>query len=119
MNKKEQIDLFNLDVSRAVRDASMDLIEGNTSKAWRDAMMGLTEEVAKIREYFTSDHVFYLASKRKMPFIHDRRAFGPIIKAAQRDGICQPTERFIPCRRKTRHAAPLRVWRSLIFVRPQ
>ena len=117
MKRDKHPDLFNLGASRAERDASMDAIEGSTSKAWRDAMMGLITDVAKIRKLFTSDHVFYLADKRDMPFIHDRRAFRPIIKAAQRDGICRPTDHFIPCRRTSRHAAPLRVWQSLIFVK--
>jgi hypothetical protein len=110
-------DLFDKDAARAARDASMDLVESNTSQAWRDAMRGITEDIARAREFFTSDAVFYLAGKRNMPFIHDRRAYGPVIMQARRDGICEPTDRFIQCRRESRHAAPLRVWRSLIFVR--
>jgi hypothetical protein len=110
-------DLFDKDAARVARDASMDLIESNTSQAWHDAMMAITIQVAEIREFFTSDAVFYVASKRNMPFIHDRRAYGPIIKAAQKAGVCRPTERFIQCRRQSRHAAPLRVWQSLIFTK--
>jgi hypothetical protein len=110
-------DIFDKDAARAARDTAMDAIESNTSQAWRDAMMAITVEVAKLREFFTSDAVFYIASKRNMPFIHDRRAYGPVIQQARRDGVCKKTERTVQCRRVSRHAGLLTVWQSLIFVR--
>lgn len=38
----------------------------------------------------------------------DRRWVGNVLKSW---GLVEPTDRFVPSRRKVRHAAPVRVWR--------
>jgi hypothetical protein len=47
---------------------------------------------------------------------HDYRALGPCMKSAQRLGYIEPTDRFRNTERASRHAAPIRLWASLIWT---
>ena len=44
---------------------------------------------------------------------HDSRALGPVMKRLARDGYIAPTDEFVKGTRRSRHSAPLRVWRSI------
>jgi hypothetical protein len=107
-------DQFDLDLGKADRDAAMDLIEGNTNPDWKIFMLERIKEAARMYAFFTTDHVFDLASQHNAPDVHDLRALGPLMNEAHRLGICQPTDRFELCRRRSRHAAPIRIWQSLL-----
>jgi hypothetical protein len=47
---------------------------------------------------------------------HEPRAWGPVMQNAARDQWIAKAARLpVPCRRASRHMAPLTVWRSLIY----
>jgi|SRR5215831_16281439 len=106
---------FNLPAAKAVRDAAIDLIERHTNPEWIAFMLTIIHDIARKRLYFTADHVLQLAEERGQPFVHDLRALGPLMLRSQRDKVCEATNEFSQCRRRSRHAAPIRVWRSLLI----
>jgi hypothetical protein len=106
---------FNLPAAKAARDAAIDLIEEHTNPQWIVFMLTIIRDVARQRLYFTTDHVLQLASQRSsQPFVHDLRALGPLMLRSSRDRVCEATTEFSLCKRRSRHAAPIRVWRSLL-----
>ena len=48
--------------------------------------------------------------------ISDKRAIGPLMRVAQREGWIKPTSKFQPSRVVSHHATPRRVWKSKIAV---
>jgi hypothetical protein len=106
---------------RRLRDESMARVDAAANEAWKRQMRIYLNEVCATKLLFTSDDVFDLAVEKGLPAeTHDRRAFGPIIMTASKEGLC--VKENCPARnsnRASRHAAPLTVWRSLIFGKAQ
>jgi hypothetical protein len=108
---------MSLKGSKVARDEAMDRIERNTNPEWQRFMYRIIVEVARRHAFFATDRVFARAFEHdNVPPVHDRRALGPIMKHAEKLGICRPTPKFELCRRRSRYAAPLRVWKSLIHA---
>lgn len=77
--------------------------------------------VARQLPLFTTNHMFDILDdypREKVPYIHDRRALGPVMRALNKNGICTMVlpRQYAPAPR--RHCAPLLIWRSLIYVKP-
>lgn len=98
---------------RAGRDQGMARVDAAANEAWKRAsVIALVESAIALRE-LTSDDV-----KDRTPstvWTHDERGLGPIMVTAARDGWIEKTERFVPSRYTSRHVAPIRVWKSLLF----
>lgn len=85
---------------------------------WKARMGEMIVKVARMQRHFTSDDVMSMAHAVgiKKPEGVDGRAFGPVMAAAARDGICTKAKRPpMPSVRPTLHASPLQVWKSNIF----
>lgn len=110
-----QLDLLD---AIAARDEAMRRVEDNADVDWAAYMERCIARIAKTMPLFTSDDVFELAaSNNNAPTTHEPRALGPLMVRAAKSGLCAATETFRQSVRRSRHAAPLRVWRSLILGR--
>ena len=111
-------DLFG-DAEAAKREG-MGRVEDNASEQWKALMYSLIIQVARTHQFFTSDHVFdlfYALGNR--PETHDYRALGPVMLSAAKHGVCRKADRApINSRRRSLHASPRSVWRSLIYTGP-
>lgn len=100
--------------SAAARDAAMEQINDNTKAAWREAALDAIHQTARLHKEFIVDDVWdYLETDEE---IHDKRAIGPLMRVAQREGWIAPTDKFRPSRVVHHHATPRRVWKSRILV---
>jgi hypothetical protein len=101
--------------ARAARDEGMARVEEHAEPGWNDTMYALVEEIVRRQVTFTSDDVFDLAELRGVAHgTHDRRAFGPVMMRAARDGLCRKANVAAqPSRRASLHASPRAVWVSL------
>lgn len=113
----DEPDLFDLPAGKAARDAAMDQIDENANEEWRLFMLEVIRETARRYEFFTTDRIYATASERNTPYVHDRRALGPLMTQMQKAFVIEPTERFDSSQRPVAHASPKRVWRSLIYGR--
>lgn len=104
-----------LELGKRLRDEAMDEVEGGADPDWLRAAHQCVRNAARQFPMITTDHVFALLDPLPVT-TRDTRAIGPVMKQAGSDGVLQATERFEPCRRGKRHASPLRVWLSLIYV---
>jgi len=84
---------------------------------WSAKMQAQTVATAREMQFFTSDDVYRRADGVGLSLTTmDPRAFGPIMMRVVKDGVCCKSDRPpVNSQRKTRHAAPLVVWQSLIF----
>lgn len=100
-------DLTDLPLGQALRDAALATHKVNHA-----------EDVRRVREElarrfkgfpgltFTSDVVSDVVEQMGLG-VGDTRWTGSILKGW---GMVHPTDQFVPSRRKSRHAAPVRVW---------
>lgn len=98
----------------AARDEAVRRVALNAPQDWKDAALKAVFEIANTWESFTTDDVVDFLERVEAPQTHELRALGAIMQSAQREGWISPTDRFRATKRKSRHAAPVRIWRSLI-----
>ena len=103
------------------RDAAMKQVKENADKHWlsdaREAVRticasatpGLDSVFGFINNEWTSDDVWKTLRLPREP-----RALGPVINAAVKAGWCEATGRYVKSKRKSRHRAPIAVYRSLL-----
>jgi hypothetical protein len=112
-------DLFEYIEARKARDEGMTRADENSDELWKRDMAICLREVCAMKSLFTSDDVFNLAREKGLSSdTHDRRAFGPIMMRAAKDGlVVKENCAARPSSRKSLHGSPRAVWRSLIEAR--
>jgi hypothetical protein len=97
----------------------MKQVEENANQLWIEHMLDLVWDVCRVKLIFNTDDVYdlYFAEPEwKRPHTHEHRAMGPVMNRAAKEGLCEKANVVgVPSRRRSRHAAPLTVWRSRIF----
>lgn len=121
MNETPDKDLFDYAAARAARDAGIEQGDDNADPDWKNVMYEILLEVARRKPEFSSDDCFMAAAERVMPETHDRRAMGAVMQRAAREGVCKKINKTVMSARKSLHASPIQVWRSLLCasVRPE
>lgn len=79
---------------------------------WDGAIYAVVAFVCRTKARWTSDDI--LAAAREKGVDHGRidlRALGPVLKRAEKNGLCRKTRDHRPSRR--RHASPVTIWESL------
>ena len=106
--------MTQLSMDRAVqaRDTAMGVVDENADAEWKDEALHAVYETAAVRPTFTADDVW-----ERIPtwvWTHTPAALGPIMRRAAKKGWIEATDRFKNSARVSRHAAPIRIWRSLL-----
>jgi len=100
--------------SAAARDAAMEQVEAATNPEWKEAALDAIYITARHRAEFIVDAIwqnFYGDASTR-----DKRAIGPLMRVAQREGWIAPTDKFRPSFITHHHATPRRVWESRILA---
>ena len=79
---------------------------------WGDEALGWVREALKLSPKITAGYVRDLATLGKLPEAPEPRAWGAVMKRAQREGIIKPTKDFICTNRLASHGRPERVWEA-------
>ena len=92
-------------------------VAAGANDEWKALMYGLVVKVAERQPKFISDDVFALLDEiPSPPETTDKRAFGHIMRLAQKNGICsKANEPAIPSQRKNIHRSLCAVWQSHIY----
>jgi hypothetical protein len=98
------------------RDQAIDAAGKAADDAWRNAALQAVQDVAQSKAEFTADDVFERLASLPVQ-THEARAFGAVIRLAQRLEWCTATNRFVKSRRVSRHRAPIQVWVSRLYGR--
>ena len=104
---------FTLDLmlGDALRDAAIRRVADNANPDWKVEAVRVVSTVAQRMPEFTTDDVWHLIEE----VTHEPRAMGPVMKAAAAAGLIEATDRFKLTERPSRHRAPVRVWKSLVY----
>jgi hypothetical protein len=89
----------------------MELAYVGANARWQSAAAKRLRYLARTRQYFTSDDVLSSLEQRGI-FTGDNRALGAIFTAHQEAQWILATGKFMMSRRRQRHRAPVRVWKS-------
>lgn len=95
--------------ARLARDEAMVRVETNAGDEWR------TEAWAWLRGYLETHASFFADDvwDAGCPVPHDRRAFGPLVQRAKREGLIVATGEWRP--RSRGHASVAMVYRSVVY----
>ena len=80
----------------------------------KDDWMGAIRVTAQSYDEFTTEEVIWVGEGMELEYPDEPRLFGPLMVSASKRGWIEATDRFVPSERPERHAAPIRVWRSLL-----
>jgi hypothetical protein len=91
-------------------NAAIAQVEEAADPDWKQAAAEAIEQVARERDFFTTDHVWMELGPSGT---HEPRAMGAMIRQAAAAGVCRITDRTTKSARPCCHRRPLRVWESL------
>ena len=77
---------------------------------WWAFMLAACAEVARRKPFFNTDDMERIRQDRQGPRTHENRALGPLMHAAQKLGICEPTDDWVEFAQHDNHRRPMRVW---------
>lgn len=93
---------------------SLARVDANADPLWAAACDDAIQAVCAEKKEFTADTIWEELQRRGWGYVREPRAIGPRLLAAMRAGLCERTDRFVPCGRESRHFAPIRQWRSKV-----
>lgn len=92
-------------------------VADNANPSWKIAAFRTVVHLAVRFDEFTADHVWeYMEKHYPNVETHEPRAMGAILRNARSCGYIEPTGRYVPSRRATKHCSPTAVWRSVALV---
>lgn len=99
----------SLAASQAARDEAVVKVgEAAEADGWMDVAIDAIRRVAMAKDEFTADDVWQTGLEAP----REGRALGAAFTRLQRDGEIEATPIFKSTVRASRHAAPIRVWKS-------
>ena len=97
--------------AKLARDSAVDKVgSAAESDGWLEGALEAIRSVAREKAEFSADDVW--DSGLEPP--RESRALGAAFTILRREKVIEPTSQFKTTSRARRHAAPIRVWRSLI-----
>jgi hypothetical protein len=97
--------------ARENRDEDIRRVDEWSDAEWRRHAFEMGKQIAQDMIEFTSDEFW----RRGLPKPREPRALGPIMLSLQRDRFIESTNRLVNTSQVLRNAAPVRVWRSLVY----
>jgi hypothetical protein len=93
-------------------------VDEHANEAWKAAAQRAVLEAARALPQLTADDV--MARIDPSTKTRDRRALGPVMTRAAKAGWIEQADVLpVKCGRPSRHAAPITVWKSLLFADEQ
>jgi len=112
-------DLFEHAAATAAKKEGMARVEQNSDERWKATMLEMVRLTCVEQLYFTSDDISerFEALPAPRPVTHDKRAFGPVMTAAAKNGWCEKTNTVRESSRTKLHASPRAIWRSKLYAK--
>ena len=112
MNKDVEIER-----GEQARDTAVASVEDNANEGWKNAALRAICITASRKEKFITSDVWPNVDPEHKT--HEARAMGPMMVRAKKNGWIEATDDFKLATMASRHRAPQRVWRSLLFPKLQ
>ena len=102
-----------LEQARQAASRAIKRVQDNADLDWFKRAMDAVLRLAMTQDEFIANDLWGFVEKP-----HEPRAAGAVMRVAARRGWIAATDRFVTIPSVTRHAAPVRVWRSRMRGRP-
>lgn len=102
------------DQAEKAKQEGIELVYRHANTTWKRHATAKLMEVARTKTKFTSEDILIPLEKEGI-VTKDNRAIAAILQAAQRLNLIAGTDVFVRCKRKSRHGAPIMMWRSLMI----
>ena len=109
MKRKKSV--LNVKASQKNKERGLERVTKGAGEDWLLKAYKVVRRVAEDHKFFTSDDVWKVLAKPEEP-----RALGPVMMSLERDGVIAATDIFKLSAQGTRNRAPIRLWRSCVFV---
>lgn len=97
------------DQAERAKQEGIEVVYRNANTTWKRAAADQLMKVIAKQRTFTSDDVLIPLEQQGI-VTKDNRAIAAILQSAARMNLIKATDKFIRCRRKSRHGAPVMVW---------
>jgi len=105
--------LFDWAMAEQAREAGIQQASDGASLWWKDRALAAVRDCAANLAEFTTDDVWRaLGDVGGGDDTLEPRAIGPVMRQAQQQGICEPTDRYQNSASVVCHARPKRIWRK-------
>lgn len=108
-----QPSLFDVPAGIEARDQAIEQVEAHADPTWKLHATAAIRWLARTRPEFTTDDVWQELHVRNHGGPREPRALGALMVAAAKQGLIEPTDRYVPSQRPDCHRRPVKVWRSL------
>lgn len=102
--------LFDAKEGKLLKERALLAVAANAPSGWATTAALLVMKVAKREQEFTSDDVW----KEGLEEPPEPRALGAVMGSLARAKHIEQTGRYVKTARKTRHHAPIAVWRLVV-----
>jgi hypothetical protein len=102
------------DQAEQKKTLGVELVFRHANSEWKQAAADKLLEIIELKQTFTSDDILIPLERAGM-VTGDNRAIAAVLLSAARLKLIRASDRFVNCRRKSRHNAPIRVWESLRY----
>lgn len=109
-----QLSVF--DITEKKKQEGIELVYRHADTDWKRAAADQLFKVASSQRYFTSDDILIPLEARGI-VTGDNRAIAAILQSAARMNLIKSTDRFVRCRRPSRHGAPIMQWESQLIIK--
>lgn len=106
------------DRAEKAKQEGIELVYRHADTEWKRAAADQLFTVAQSQRHFTSDDILMPLEKRGI-VTGDNRAIAAILQSAARMNLIKSTDRFVRCRRPSRHGAPIMVWESNMAIKKE
>lgn len=102
----------SLDEALAARDEAVDRVEENAHAEWLAFALLTVRHLGLLGGEFSTDQVWERLDMFDV-HTHEPRAMGAVMKRAVRDGLIEPTGRYVRSSRRECHARPVQTYRGV------
>jgi hypothetical protein len=107
----EQMPLFDSRLGALLREEGIRRADDHANPTWREIALLAVKTAAKSKGYLTTDDVWQRIRLTEYQ-THEKRALGPVMRAAQKRGWIVPLDEWELSKRPECHRRPCRVWVS-------
>lgn len=103
-----QLTLFDGAAGKALKEKALKKVALGSPPGWIEKAIRAVSQVARDTGNFTSDDVWAVGLERPP----EPRALGAVMSMMAKLGLIEKTGAYTPTTQKSRHAAPIAVWRA-------
>lgn len=108
------MDLFDAARGRTLREEAIQRVEEHAPDDVKTVLLDSARAIARTEAFFTTDAIRGAYLRRGGPPMREPRVLGAVMRRLVQEGVCVPTQQWVPSAWAMNHRRPLRVWRSLL-----